>query len=174
MNLSLFKKREKNMKTINNIIKDTKKKAFTLIELLIVVAIIGILAGVGVPMYNGYMATAKVKSAETNHSNIKSFVAATLTKCSTGVSTVKLGSITRSCTASISSWDDYFRGYFNAINKNPYSTSAATSASTSPALGQTSITSSGASLIRVRTNVGNEAGSNAYSPASGYDEITKE
>ena len=54
-------------------------KGFTLIELLIVVAIIGILAGVGVPMYNGYMASAKVQSATTNHNNIKSFVAATLT-----------------------------------------------------------------------------------------------
>ena len=73
------------MKTIKTMIKDTKKKAFTLIELLIVVAIIGILAGVGVPMYNGYMADAKVKSSQTNHKNIKSFVAATLTKCATGV-----------------------------------------------------------------------------------------
>ena len=41
------------------------KKGFTLIELLIVVAIIGILAGVGVPMYNGYMAEAK-KAATKN------------------------------------------------------------------------------------------------------------
>ena len=47
------------MKTIKTMIKDTKKKAFTLIELLIVVAIIGILAGVGIPMYNGYMANAR-------------------------------------------------------------------------------------------------------------------
>ena len=72
------------MKTIKTMIKDTKKKAFTLIELLIVVAIIGILAGVGVPMYNGYMATAKVQSSATNHANVKSFVSATLTKCSAG------------------------------------------------------------------------------------------
>ena len=40
-------------------------KGFTLIELLIVVAIIGILAGVGVPMYNGYMANAKVPQQTT-------------------------------------------------------------------------------------------------------------
>ena len=42
-----------------------KNSAFTLIELLIVVAIIGILAGVGIPMYNGYIEECKKVSLAT-------------------------------------------------------------------------------------------------------------
>ena len=161
------------MKTIKTMIKDTKKKAFTLIELLIVVAIIGILAGVGVPMYNGYMATAKVNSAQTNHANVKSFVAATLTKCSTGSSSVTLGSTPRSCSASVSSWSGYFSTYFTSINKNPYGGNAITTSS-SQRLGETKIGASG-NRIAIRTNIGTESGGNSYLPGGSlYEYIIKE
>ena len=164
----------KPIKMIKTKVVEMKKKAFTLIELLIVVAIIGILAGVGVPMYNGYMATAKVQSATTNHKNVKSFVAATLTKCSTGSQYVTLGSSNRYCNQNANTWASYFRTYFNSINKNPYGGGAyVTTTSSSPVKGATGIGYSG-NRIWLRTNIGTEAGGNAYSPASGYDYITKE
>jgi len=157
------------MKTIKTMIKDTKKKAFTLIELLIVVAIIGILAGVGVPMYNGYMADAKVKSAQTNHKNIKSFVAATLTKCATGSTSVTLGSKARACNSTASNWSIYFREYFDSINKNPYGGNV-TSKGASPAEGETSIYyASTPNRVRLKTNTGD-----GYAPASDFDYITLE
>ena len=163
----------KPIKMIKTKVVDIKKKAFTLIELLIVVAIIGILAGVGIPMYNGYMATAKVQSSATNHANVKSFVAATLTKCSTGSQYVTLGSTNRYCNQNANNWASYFRTYFNSINKNPYGGSYVTTTSSGPIQGATMISYSGNRIV-LRTNIGNESGGNAYSPSSGYDYITKE
>ena len=61
-----------------------KQKGFTLIELLVVVAIIGILAAVGVVAYNGYTNSAKINASKSNHANVVKYIAAEIQKCNIG------------------------------------------------------------------------------------------
>jgi len=62
-----------------------KQKAFTLIELLVVVAIIGILAAVGVTTFNGFQEKAKIAAVKNMHGQVIKFVSTELMKCSLGL-----------------------------------------------------------------------------------------
>ena len=104
-------------------------RAFTLIELLVVVAIIGILAAVGVVAYNGYTNAAKRSATKANHKQVVQMVSAELLKCAQeGKITLNkwdgqvFSTITVNCsTIHHQSLRDHFNRHFEAQQfRNPY------------------------------------------------------
>ena len=97
-------------------------KGFTLIELLVVVAIIGILASVGVVAYNGYTESAKKAGVASNHANIMKWVGAELAKCNIDDKTMN-GNLTCANTGTKTTVATAARTTINALTeqyKNPF------------------------------------------------------
>ena len=133
-----------------------KQKGFTLIELLVVVAIIGILAAVGVVAYNGYTSSAKKSVAKSNHQAVVKFIQLKLTECSINEnislkSTANSSSVNSiSCTSSTGTGDMalYISNHLNNEGfYNPYNTSQEAFTDRGYVVGQTWFGAAGASGI---------------------------
>ena len=106
------------------------KKAFTLIELLVVVAIIGILAAVGVTTFGGFQDKAKVSATKANYKNFSKWIQTEIIKCNTGMADKIFTANPQNCpitaaqtfSSGMNSACRSTNGVFYNI-KNPYNTS---------------------------------------------------
>ena len=112
------------MSILNYKLMKKKNKAFTLIELLVVVAIIGILAAVGVVAYNGYTEGAKASATKANHSQVVKYIAAESQKCSISSSAEAFGAAGFCSTALTQARVTTQVAIALVSFKNPYNTSS--------------------------------------------------
>ena len=86
----------------------TLQKGFSLVELLVVVAIIGVLAGVGIVGYQGYTDSAKERVAIANFNSVKRFVETELTLLNNNIQTTSaaINAYSTNCAGSTTSFDN--------------------------------------------------------------------
>lgn len=83
------------------------QKGFSLVELLVVVAIIGVLAGVGIVGYSSYTDSAKERVAKANFNSVKRFFETELTLLNNSIQTTSaaINSYGTSCATSTTAYD---------------------------------------------------------------------
>ena len=108
-----------------------KQRAFTLMELMIVIVIIGILATVGMVMFGGQAEKAKIAVMKTHHDNVVKTITFEMFKCTLGetyffVGTTKYGGNYKVQCGTTKEWraGSARNGAYNSIAfKNPWKTS---------------------------------------------------
>ena len=104
-----------------------KQKGFTLIELLVVVAIIGILAAVGVVAYDGYTSSAKRSATMSNCKQVSKYITNEVMLCTLNTqSSVMNGKLNCSYQGRYEWQDDVADATVLALKdfKNPYDSNA--------------------------------------------------
>ena len=112
-------------------------KGFTLIELLVVVAIIGILAAVGVTAYSGYTQSANMGATKSMHANAVKIISAESKQCELDKDNHKPFGLTKTCATFVIA-DAVTE--LNKTNRNPLGTGPFVTGT--PTHGQIQITSS--------------------------------
>jgi len=103
-----------------------KQKAFTLMELMIVIVIIGILSTVGMVMFGGQSEKAKIAASKANHKSVVKYIAYEIMKCDLGEAKVMNGNLDCSKKGTYNWPDDVADATVLALNdfKNPYDPNA--------------------------------------------------
>jgi len=137
--------------------KKSSIKAFTLIELLVVVAIIGILAAVGVVSFGGFTGSAKTNATKSNHAAAIKSISAEIKKCEIQGGNLSLKTTANSSTAanvacakSSTTTSTLVTNFIAHLNnegfKNPYDTAQGAFSGSGSTTGQTVITVSGSTI----------------------------
>jgi type IV pilus assembly protein PilA len=142
--------------------KKSKKKG-CLIIILIFFSFFVIIGVVGINMSQSFMLNAQISATETNHENSKSYIAASIKKCSSGSTYLTIGTTSVKCNSDIPEFVNRFSDYFNSILDNPYKADeqAFEFKAGNPALGSSNIYYSSNNIIII-TNTGDEDGGDVY------------
>ncbi len=149
----------------------TAKQAFTLMELMIVIVIIGILAAVGMVTFGGQAEKAKIAATKANHQVIVKFMTTQIMNCSMGETNLnllksngseKLVSCNKSLVNTITLGSSFVNHFWGEDLQNPFGivVNGKTYVTTgnSPYLGQTQIVHAGGTKILIRTKFSGDQG----------------